>query len=229
MGWFDKKEKDTEGKTEVNKTPPENKDQSKSEADLLIEKLGLTIEAKLKPLSDKVSAIDQWRTDLTTQAEKKTPPEKKDGDPPKRVTLEEASMSPEAEQLWKEQNLLPGAIQTTQLNARLTERECLDSLGPEFDFLKPDIRKIFDEQTPIQRKAGTDYPAYCSNVVKMVIGDAALKAGLKADGKSRRFFLEDGSSKNDGKTEGFDASEAETLRRLKIDPKEFADANKVTH
>jgi hypothetical protein len=229
VSWFKKDEKDTEGKTEVGKTPPENKDQSKSEADLLIERLGVTIEAKLKPLADQVSAIDKWRTDLTALAEKKPPAEKKEGETEKRVTLEEASLSPEAEALWARQNLGPIASQTVTISARLTERECLDSLGPEFDFLKPDIRKIFDEQTPITRKAGADYPAYCSNVVKMVIGDAALKAGLKADGKSRRFFLEDGSSKDQGKTEGFEPSEIETLRKLKIDPKEFSDANKVTH
>jgi hypothetical protein len=224
VGWFDKKEKDTEGKTVV--APPEKKEeqQSKSDADLLIEKLGPSIAAHLKPIADQVKEINDWRVNLTTLAEKKTPPENK-GDQPKRVTMEEASLSPEAEQLWREQTLGPIAGQTVMINARLTERETLDSLGPEWDDIKPAIRKVFDEQTPLDRKARPDYSAYCSNVVKMVIGDEAIKSGLKRDSKSRRFFLEDGSSKNDGKTAGFEPSEAETLRKLKIDPAEFAKAN----
>src|SRR5579863_3365445 len=129
MGWFDKKDDGTKGKTEV--APPDKKEevQSKSDADLLIEKLGVTIDAKLKPVLEKVSAIDQWRTDITEGAKKATP-EKKDGEPAKRTTLADASMDDEAERKWKEENLLPAYAETAKLNARLTERECLDSLGP---------------------------------------------------------------------------------------------------
>jgi len=231
MGWFDsKKDEGTKGKSET--TPPDEKktEQSKSEADLLVEKLGASLDARLKPLADKVEAVATWQKNLEEVA-KKTTPARTEGtnDTTKRVSLADASMDDAAEEEWKKQNILPAYVEMAKTNARLTERETLDALGPEFDFLKPDIRKIFDD-TPIQRKAGADYGAYCSNVVKMVIGDAAMKAGLKVQGQGdkRRFYLEDGTSKgNTGET--IAPTDAETLRKLHIDPAEFAKANEVTH
>jgi hypothetical protein len=228
MGWFDKKTDDTKGKSEI--IPPDEKktDQSKSEADLLIEKIGISIEAKMKPIADKVDAI-QSKWNALEEAAKK-PPEKKveNNEPAKRVTLADASMDDEAERQWKEQNILPAYVEMAKVKAEMIETRVLASLSADFDFLKPDIQKVFDE-TPIQRKAAADYGAYCANCVKMVLGDAALKAGLRSQvqGDKRRFFLEDGSSKQGTET-GLEAQDADFLKKkLGIDPAEFAKGTEV--
>ncbi len=228
MGWFDKKD-DTKGKTEV--PPPDEKkiDQSKSEADLLVEKLGASLDARLKPLADKVEAVATWQKNLEEAAKKTAPPDKKnDTEPPKRVSLADASMDDAAEEEWKKQNILPAYVEMAKVKAEMVETRVLASLSADFDFLKPDIQKVFDE-TPIQRKAAADYGAYCGNVVKMVLGDAALKAGLRSQtqGDKRRFYLEDGSAKQ-GTEAGIEAQDADFLKKkLGIDPAEFAKGTEV--
>ncbi len=227
MGWFDKKD-DTKGKTEV--PPPDEKkiDQSKSEADLLVEKLGASLDARLKPLADKVEAVATWQKNLEDAAKKTTPPDKKTDDKELPVSLSDASLDPEAERKWKEQNILPAYVEMAKVKAEMVETRVLASLSADFDFLKPDIQKVFDE-TPIQRKAAADYGAYCGNVVKMVLGDAALKAGLRSQtqGDKRRFYLEDGSTKQ-GTEAGIEAQDADFLKKkLGIDPAEFAKGTEV--
>lgn len=72
-------------------------------------------------------------------------------------------------------------------------------------------------------------PAYIRNVVNMIIGQAAVKSGMRFDGKSKSFFLEtggsDGSSHPTGdQLEGLSADQARLASRMGVP---LADAKKA--
>ena len=133
------------------------------------------------------------------------------------------------------------AEQNVQGNARWTERDAIDSIHPDFKHLIPQVREVFAEKTPISRKAQGDYAEYCSNVVKLVIGQEAMKAGLRRK-ESGEFFLEDRSAgsgtpdsmlndpsltwKQETANGVREMSAQEQLRKLGIDPKKFEESAK---
>ena len=202
------------GKSE--EKPPEG--QSNSEADELIEKFSAAVDAKLKPLADSFNTLQTEWSAIKQAAEKQDEP------PPKP----DSELTPEQIALRDRNNLLALSVAT---NARITESECIQGISGQWSNLIPQIRDIF-ARTPIQRKAQADYPEYCANVVDMTVGKAARAAGLRSDGKT--FFIEDSASKSGGEESplnqfptwhGDDRTEtaSETLAKLKIDPKKFAE------
>lgn len=100
----------------------------------------------------------------------------------------------------------------------------------------PEIKKHL-QATALQRKAAGDYQAYVENVVSMVIGANARKAGLRMDGSKKTFYLEDSSARTAAERSPFSSDmnwtdqkgrthrAEDTLSKLGIDPSEFAKEN----
>ncbi len=134
----------------------------------------------------------------------------------------------------KDRAMLAGMI---GMNARMTEGEVLGEViaGGLSEFV-PKIKEYF-ANAPLNVKGGKDYPIYCRNIVKMVVGEAALAGGLKFDGTGKKFFLEDQNGKGGGEEGKFEflandmtwkdpksgrvLSGREQLDKLGIKPEEF--------
>jgi hypothetical protein len=205
---------------------PKDGEQTKSEVDQLVEKLGASFEERIKPLQEGFKTLkDEW-------------------DGIKAAAAKEPEPAPtNADELTEEQKaakdrtaLLTLSVQT---NARITESEIISEISGQWAHLIPEIRQYFNS-TPIQRKAAADYAEFCRNIKDMVVGKAAQKAGLRFDGKNQRFFLEDANAKssetndsmNDPDLSWTDPKSGQTLTfsqqlgKLGIDPKEFAENQK---
>lgn len=215
--WFKKEEKKDDGS------------QSKSEADLLVEKLGATIDERLKPLRDEFSALKNDWDSIKAEATKTDPP-----DPTKNADGSEVTAEQKAE---REKTTLFAL--TVQTNARITENECIGSMQQNWPHLINEARELF-QKTPWQRKAQPDYAEYCGNVVRMLVGREALKGGLRYDQKASRFLIEDSTTKTGGEASplndpdltwtdpntGKTLTASEQLRKLNIDPEKFAESMK---
>lgn len=226
MGWFDK-HKPADGKTAD--------EQSEAQMNALVDRLGASIEERIKPLRDGFDAMKtDWETikaEATRTPTVDTRPKNDDGTP-RELTEDE-----------KRNNITRASVElSVTTNARLTEREVLDSLPADFADLIPDIRALFNN-TPLQRKAQSDYADYCNNCADLVIAKHARKAGLRFNRESKTFFLEDKSTstsredgvlsdpslvwnqqKPDGSVRAW--SPEEQLRKLDIDPAKFSESVK---
>jgi len=199
------------------------------EQEEFLSKLRTTVEEVVSPVRDSVKAMqDRW-AELEKAATAPPPPEKKDPADP--------NTDPQG---WMREQLTPLAMQNIQTNARLTEREVLDEVAPYWAHLLPEIKKMFAE-TALVRKAAADYPIYCRNIVSLVVGKAAQEAGLRFDGQSKRFFLEDATSKGehgdplysdpnltwtDPRNPTKTLTASQQLANLGISPKDFAESVK---
>jgi hypothetical protein len=224
MGFFEKHKPAADGKTA--------EEQSEAQMTALVERLGASLEERIaKPLREDLTALKtEWET---IKAEATKPPAAAgptdESGKPRELTDEE-----------KRNNATRATITlAVTTNARLTEREIIDELPADWSHLTPDIRALF-ANTPIERKAQPDYADYCRNCADLVIAKAARKAGLRYDQGNKTFFLEDKSAagasgqdsplsdpslvwnqtKGDGSVKRWTAEEQ--LRKLGIDPKEFA-------
>jgi hypothetical protein len=229
MGWFDKHKP---AASDAGKTADE---QSEAQVNALVEKLGASLEERIaKPLREDLTALKtEWET---IKAEATKPPEGKgptntDGTPRELSQEEKNTLGTQA-----------AFAQSVLTNARLTEREVLDSLPADFADLIPEIRAYFTD-TPLDRKSKSDYAVYCSNCADLVIAKHARKAGLRRNPDNKTFFLEDKSAGGDGHEPGplSDPSltwrqetasgtrvwtPEEQLRKLDIDPAKFAESVK---
>jgi hypothetical protein len=206
-------------------------EQSEAEMNALVERFGASIDERIKPLREGFDALKtDWETIKAEATKPPAPagPTNADGTP-RELTEDE-----------KRNNITRASVElSVQTSARLTEREVLDSLPADFADLIPDIRALFNN-TPIQRKAQSDYADYCNNCADVVIAKHARKAGLRFNRESKTFFLEDKSTsetRDDGVLSDPDLvwnqqksngeikrwSVADQLRVLDIDPKELAD------
>jgi hypothetical protein len=197
-----------------------NKPPVKSEVDELIEKFSDTIDAKLAPIGEKVGKMQERWDALEAEANK--PPVDPNAEPPKPPT--------ETELRLQQQIVLT--------NARMIERDVISQISSDWPNVVAAVQADF-AKTPWQRKAMVDYAEFCQNVVNMRVGEEAKKQGLRFDGASKRFFLEDQSA---GGGEGdnvnselrqFDWQDPKSgktltgkqqLEKLGIDPKKFVDA-----
>jgi hypothetical protein len=225
MGFFDRHKPADSG----NKTADE---QSEAQMNALVERLGASIDERIKPLREGFEKLqsdwDTIKTEATKAPTTTTQATNADGTP-RELTDEE-----------KRNNATRATVSlAVQTNARLTEREVLDEINSAWTHLVPKIREYFNS-TPIERKAQADYADYCRNIVDMVIGKAAKEAGLRYDGQNKTFFLEDKSTsvtredgplsdpalewqqqKSDGSIKRW--SVADQLRALDIDPTKFSE------
>jgi len=218
MGWSPFK------KTE---DPPKKEgEQEKSEVDLLVEKLGVSFDERMKPLKEGFEALKTEWDGIKAAAGKEPDPKET---PPEELTDEQKTARDRT-------TLLTLSVQT---NARITEGEVLSEISANWAHLIPEIKGYF-ASTPVQRKAMADYAEFCRNIKDMVVGKAAQKAGLRFDGKNQRFFLEDASAKTGGAESplndpdlswtdantGKTITASETLARLGIKPEEFVENQK---
>ena len=222
MGFFDRH------KTADTKTAEE---QSKAEMDALVDRLGASLEERIaKPLGDRIDKLQsEWeavKTEATKTPPADTTPRNADGTP-RELTDEEKNRN-------ASQATIALAVAT---NARLTESEVISQIAGSWPDQVAEIRSYF-ANTPIQRKAQPDYAEYCGNIVDMVIGKAAKKAGFRYDRDGKTFFLEDKSTSTTPEGPLSDPglawqqrdangnikrtwSAADQLRALDIDPKQF--------
>jgi hypothetical protein len=201
-------------------------DQSKSEVDELVEKLGASFEERIKPLQDGFTALKSEWDGIKAAATKADEP------PP----ANDAELTDEQRNKKAQDGLFALSVAT---NARLTESEVLSEISSNWAHLIPEIRTIL-AATPLPRKAQADYAVYCRNVKDMIVGQAAQKAGLRYDGKNSRFFLEDAAARTGGDASplydpdlnwtdpntGKTITGSETLARLGIKPEEFVENQK---
>jgi hypothetical protein len=160
-------------------------EEEKKEMDAFIEKIGVSLEAKLeeklKPVREKVEGIEKKWTTLEESAATEEA---------KGKEIDETTLTEEQKRQLNERKLLALSIAT---NARITEGEVLAECNSRFPEFVPKVREYF-ANTPLERKGAADYATYCRNIVKMVVGDAALAGGLRYDTNSKSFFLEDASA-----------------------------------
>jgi len=207
----------------------DKKKREEAEMNAFVERIGVSIDAKLKPLTEKVEAWDgRWKKLEEAAA---TPDEKPD----------EGGLSDEErrrrDDAIEKQKLLALSIAT---NARITEAEILAEVRGKFPNFEDKVKEYF-ANTPLERKAQADYATYCRNVVSMVIGQAALSGGLTYDNANKTFFLEPGTGKTGEAAHDFlsadmtwtDPASGRTLtgrqqlERLGITPEDFAKSVKA--
>lgn len=207
-----------------------NNDQTKSEADLLVERLGATIDEKLKPIREKVEGIETKWNAIEAEAGRAT---NEEAEAARRAA--EANQTPEEKLASENKRLLMVSLLT---NARITESEVVDEVKAQWPGLVPRIKEVL-ATIPMDDKVKADYAQRCRNAVKLVIGDEAIKGGLRQNSDTKKFFLEDASTNNSGDEQPFSDPDltwvdprnpnrppmtaAEQLRKLHIDPKEFAE------
>jgi hypothetical protein len=217
-----------------NKKPPEGeteeqrKQREEREQNEFIEKIGVTLDAKVKaavePISTQVKTLDERWKNLESAASANDDEHADDNltDDQKR----------QRDDRIEKNKLLALTIAT---NARITESEVLAEVRAKFPEFETKIKEIY-ANTALERKGAADYAAYCRNVMKMVVGEAALAGGLRYDADKKSFFLENASGGGDAEPHDFLASDMtwtdpksgktltgrEQLAKLGIKPDEFA-------
>jgi hypothetical protein len=210
------------------KRPEEKKDegQSKAEADALIDRLGTSLEERFAKKFESVDKLlSKWET-AEAEATKQVNDE--------AAKAAEANATPEEKAATKERALFLLNVQT---NARLTEAECIAEAAGRWPQIIPELKKVF-ASIQVERKAAADYPGQCRNVVSMLVGREAEKAGGRFDTNSNKFFLEDSVARTGGDDSPFNDPEltwvddrnpnkppltaSDQLAKLRIDPETFA-------
>lgn len=203
----------------------DDKSQSKSEADLLVEKLGPMIEAAVKPIREEFTNFKQTllasveEEDAKAKAAAAKAAEGELTDDQKRDKREEAIFA---------QNVLT--------NARITENEVASSIEREYPHLLKEFRDMC-ANTDWRTKALPSYPQMCQNAINQMVGRDARKGGLRYDRNSSKFMIEDATAKTGGEDSplrdesltwtdphtGKTLTAGEQLAKLGIDPKKFAE------
>jgi len=168
--------KPPEGETEEQRKVREEKEEQE-----FLSKIGLAVEAKMKPLSEKVDSWDKrWETLERAATETGDGGGGEDPDATEEEKREKARRIENGK-------LLAATILT---NARVTEKEVLDEIKDKFPEFIPQVKEIF-ANTAVERKGMADYAVYCRNVISMIIGKAAMNGGLRYNEGTKTFFLED--------------------------------------
>jgi len=214
-----------------NKKPAEGDGtQTKSEADLLVEKLGPVIEAVVKPIRDQVETISTKWNAMEEEAKRGLNEEQQ------RTAREaEGNLTPEEKQALETKKAFVLNVLT---NARVTEEDVIREVRDQWPSLVPRFREVING-IPFDEKSKPNYADRCRNAVTLVIGQEARKGGLKQDSNTGKFFLEDAAASTGGDDSPFSdpdltwidprnpdrapMSASEQLRKLRIDPKQFAD------
>ena len=213
-------------------------EEAKKELDAFIDRIGTSFEAKLedklKPIREEVTAVKTKWEALEKAAGEGGGGGNGGGE---GGGGGDQNFTDEQKRELKDRQLLALSIVT---NARVTEGEILgEAVGQGLGEFVPKIKEYF-QNTPVERKGQADYPTYCRNIVKMVVGTAAIDGGLRFDGQSKKFFLEDASGKGGDNQYDFLAgdlawtdprsgktfSASEQLAKLGIKPEEFAESIK---
>lgn len=219
MTWPFDKDKDTVN-AETQDTPAEVKDKpaDKTPAELIAE--------ALKPFGETLTNLSA-KIDAVEQATKKPEPKQTEPDQPMSVL--------DDENIAFAQRLTPLMLRQLELEARIVRSDIKAEYvsagyGDLWNQYDKEINMVI-EGSPIVAPNGKPMrgdPEYIRNVVDMVFGRAARKAGMRFDGKSKGFFLETGGGadgptrqpENDGLTDG----QRKVFGRMKVS---LDDAKKV--
>jgi hypothetical protein len=184
--WGDKEKKEAEEKAKADAAAAAG--QSKEQANELVTQLRASFEETLKPITEKLQA---YETRFATLEENTKKPAAKveNTEIPSVIDNEDAAFNA---------RLGPLLVQTVALKAKIAEDSVINNLTSlGWGEYASEIREVFEKRTPIQTKAAADYDVYCRNVVNMIIGEKALKEGLKRDVTKQTFFIEPSGSSND--------------------------------
>ena len=195
------------GKDTSNPNPAEvdgNKPPEKTPAEIIAE----SVAEALKPLAARFDGYD----DKFAKLEEQTKPA-----PPKPPVVGEPTSVLDDENLAFAQRLTPLLARQFELESTIVrDRIVREYQGAGYGDLiaqfEVDINKILDA-APLVTNDGKPFrgdPQYIRNVIDMVMGREAKKAGMRFDGKSKGFFLETAGSSldvshtsaGDGMTEG---------------------------
>jgi hypothetical protein len=174
-------------------TEEQKKAREQGEQDAFISKLNENFQQLVKPINDKVDAMQARWTKLETDASNEAADEHR--------RAEEASLTDEQKAALRQQ------IERRQdRNLAISSRAMVieDQIAREFETKFPKFVPKFRElcaATNMEVKAREDYAALCRNAMKTIIGDAAINGGLSLDGD--RFYLEDATSRTTGETHEF--------------------------
>lgn len=133
------------------------------------------------------------------------------------------------------QRLTPVVLRQLELEARIIKNDIKAEYnragyGDLWDQFEGEINQIIDASPLVNGEAKPlrGDPQYIRNVVDMVMGRAARKAGMRFDGKNKGFFLEtasgDGGLQSKPESDGMSDSQRKIMQRMKIP---LDDAKKV--
>jgi hypothetical protein len=200
----------------------------KTPAELIAESLGVA----LKPLMDKMGEQDARFTKLEEQTrprETKSP-----------VTQGEPTSVLDDENLAFAQRLTPLLARQFELESRIVRNDIKTEYhgagyGELWSQFEAEINSILDA-APLVTTEGKPFrgdPQYVRNVVDMIMGRAAKKAGMRFDGKSKGFFLEPaGGHANDSAAptaDGMTDGQRKVFARMGVPKEKAAEVIKKLH
>lgn len=205
-------------------SPQSEEEQQSALLDAFAAKIDERLDAKLKPINEKVESVAAWQTKIEKEAEAANAP-----DPNKNPDGTELTDEQKRDQ--RDRALF---AQTVLTNARISENECISRFERQWPQLVDEFRTLC-QNTPVDVKARKDYPQLLEKTVQQLVGRDALKNGLRYDANGSRFILEDGVPGDreadailtgeydwtDPRNPTKHLTAAQQLRKLNIDPKAF--------
>ncbi len=179
---------DAEGK------PDPNKPAEKTPAELIAE----SVTSSLKPLVDKLDSFGQRLDSIEQGAPKRTP--KPEGQPESQPKPAEVASVWDDEAAAFNQRLTPIVLHQMEVEARLVKNEIKQEyvkagFGDMWDQFAAEIDQSLSNSPVVggDGKPVRGNPDYIRNVVDMIFGRAARKAGMKFNAQEKTFFLESGT------------------------------------
>lgn len=167
-----------------NRNKDDKPDQSKEQMDALVEafsaKLETKLEEKLSPLRTTVEGIKTEWDGIKAEANK----------PPEVDHNKNADGTELTDEQRRDRDSRTQFALIVATNARITEQNLISEVRAQWPHLVPRIQEILGSFT-LAEKAQANYPIRCQNAVKLIVGEEAMKAGLKYDGTAKRFMIED--------------------------------------
>jgi hypothetical protein len=186
----------------------------KSPAEIIAESLS----AGLKPVTDTLSALST-RLDAIESNTKK--PERK-ADPVEAISVLDDENAAFA------QRMTPMLLRQLELESRVVKNDikaeyAAAGYGDLWAQFETEINSVL-ESSPLVNGEGKTMrgdPQYVRNVVDMIMGRAARKAGMRFDGKSKGFFLETagnngGEGRNETVSDGLSDGQRKVFGRMKV-------------
>jgi hypothetical protein len=176
----------------------------------------------LKPLVDSQTAfqtkLDERLTLLENQTKPAPRPQPQPNEPISVLDDENAAFAQRMTPIFARQLELEGRVVKNDIKGEYAAA----GYGELWAQYENEINSILDASPLVDGNGKTQRgdPQYIRNVVDMVLGRAARKAGMRFDGKSKGFFLETGGSGSDAppadKVDGMNESQRRVVQRMGI-------------
>jgi hypothetical protein len=183
------------------------------------------IAESLKPLAEGFTKLNARLDTL----EQNTRPRPKSETPPEQISVLDDENAAFAQRIG------PVMLRQLELEARVVKNDikaeyASAGYGELWAQFETEINQVIDGSPIVspEGRAVRGDPQYIRNVVDMVMGRNARKAGMRFDGKSKGFFLETGGSGADGSkppvNDGLNDGQRKVFSRMKVS---MDDAKKV--